>query len=270
MIKARIILGILAAAIVGLQFPLANLNLPDKWNYATEGASVVLFVAAVSIIIFSFFRVHETLTGDLCFDGSNPLWKLMLFFESTEERPLKSMSLCGTYWLTVLAIVLASFVIALVSFFAAVVIPDLWHAFMEDPKTALKTIGIIVVCLIALAVITFAIATLCQKYPRFGKVFAITALAGVIGFVLFVATVLPVMDIQTKRHISTPAAIEIYLHYAAYTVSALAIAILLIFAAFKYVPILKNTWLGRIFGMLKKNFCPQLMACNHASEEAAG
>ena len=254
MLRTRAILLALSAALSYGQYVLLESNLNEGLRYVLHGAGVILSLAAISILLFSFVRIGRTADGQPCFDPLNPYWKLMreFFGETWGDR----IRLCKSYWLTVMFISLCVAVLAIV---AAVVLGSGWTILqaVKVPGKVPLVLGIVVGIVVAsMGLVAFG-TWLTEKFPK------IKYLWGTLGVALAVAflVIMPIGTIRNNRDVSVATASSIYMVWLVGIVAAIGAVVFLIWAVFKYLPVLKNTWLGQLFGAIIGQFCPTLVAC---------
>lgn len=104
--------------------------------------------------------------------------------------------------------------------------------------------------------------SLCKAYWLTFFLICIWLIAfAIIAAVLALVIAFPPMTISEKLDIGIIDAIWIELKWIGISLVSITGAVGLIWAAFRFIPLLKNTWLGQVFRIMKRKFCPTLIAC---------
>ncbi len=263
-VRMRIILAFLAGALLFGQSAIVNWSaMAAVRNHDGSTSDIrplfhavdgILFLAAVIIFTFSFVRIKRD-GGELCYDPANPYWRFMKwsYGDGWGER----VSLCKSYWLTVWLLFFPSAGVTFITLFVIFVLPSAWRDFVKDPLRALLCGAELVGLVAAATVLLTAAAWLTTKAKWLNYVWITLALCLAIG----VAIVMPINAIASTRQISVTAASGVYSEYIAGIIGAGALLAGLIWGAFKFIPWLRNTWLGQLLGALKDRICPTLVAC---------
>src|SRR6185312_10615100 len=110
---------------------------------------------------------------------------------------------------------------------------------------------------------------LCQRLTKkFPTLEYVWVTLGIV-IVAFVIVVLPICEIHENRQVSYASASGLYGEWAVGIVLAVGAVVLIVAAAFRYFPALRDTWLGQIFATIKGPLCPTLVACTDCNNTAA-
>lgn len=262
LVRMRLILGVLSGILIYGQKFLAELmqvasvgREHTDFRPELQALDGVLLLAALTIFIFSFVRISRV-GNDLCYDPGNPYWKLMkgLYGDSWKD----SMSLCKSYWMTVWMIFLPAVLVTLLSLFAIFAIPAMLHDLAGRTwQEIFMWIGIFTGTAIVGVGLVFLIGWMAEKLKWFKHMVSALLIAGMV-----VSTIaIQIYSIHQERKIAIASAAWIYSGWAGSIVGCAGLAIFLIWAAFKFLPSLANSWIGRIFAAFKEKMCPVLIAC---------
>lgn len=221
----------------------------------------ILWIAAASILFFSFLRVGTTSDGQLCFNPNNPYWKLMRKFwgDAWGDR----ISLCKSYWLTVAFVAASSYISAMAGVMLygltklAFEIAKAPAKFGKEARASVPALGWFVVIAVLLVLVVLFCIWATKKLPALKYLWY-----GILGvFVAGMLVAFPIFLIVDYQRITVSAASLIYLKWAGIVVGVMALAALVIVAAFKYLPAIRNTWLGQLLKAAEGELCPILVAC---------
>ena len=256
MVRMRLILAAIVTSLGYFQYTILQHGFSGP-VIVLDICAGILLLSAASILLFSFFRVDVMPDGRLCYNPDNPYWKLMglVYPESFKS----AVSLCRAYWATVglLALVAGLLIFASAAIF---IISMIFYAAYTDLNKFAIVLGfmaLIVLCVFIIGGLIELLGWIEEKKPWFENVNS--ALRIIVLFAFVVA--LPIFLISLEYTISYGAAALIYLKWVGIGISVIAGTILLIWAAFRYLPALKNTWAGYVLQLAKKELCPQLAAC---------
>lgn len=260
--RMRLILAVIAFGLGYAQYLLPQYGIPFEtgyWGMFLHIAIDVLLLTTVCILIFSLFKVDETPDGRICYNPDNPYWRIMGYFDFFDSE----VSLCRAYWTTAGLVTATAFVMAALSTFLLMVGGFSYIAydatFNRDQNSAavLGYLGMAIILIIAITYLCKFFGWLEEKLPWFEyvnitlKIFVFCA----------ITMALPIFFIAINYNISYGAAVLIYLKWLGVIALGTGGAVLLTWTAFKYLPILNNTWVSYIFRSAKRELCPQLVAC---------
>lgn len=271
LLRMRTMLGLIAGALLyGQRLIVRSTHLANFGSKHEDmrpffhGADAILFLAAVIVCGFSFVRIKRV-GGELCYDPSNPYWRLMKWSYGKEWGD--RVSLCKSYWLTVWLLGGPSVVVVSLTCFAVFVVPEIYHEICKDPYEAGKSALLAIGGIGALTTVVGFCAWLTSKASWLGYVWASVGVVMAVGSLV----VLPIGTIAHDRQITISSASGIYSEWVSLIIGCGALLALLIWAAFRFIPWLAHTWLGQMLGVLKDKICPTLVACQcPQSQEAAG
>ena len=260
----RLILAAIAIGLGYIQYLLPQYGFRfemESWGPLLHIVLDILLLATASILIFSFFRVDVMPDGQLCYNPNNPYWKLMKYFYSQSFK--SRISLCKAYWATVGLLTLGAVILLIFGALLTIVgtlsytVYDAAYNLNKDSAVGLGLLGIMILCIFIIGGVCKLLGWFEEKLPWFEYVNV--ALRIIILFAVGVA--LPIYAIHAYYVISYGAAALVYLKLVGLGTVTIAGVVFLIWAAFKYFPIFKNTWVGYILRLAKKELCPQLIAC---------
>ncbi len=277
--KMRGLLLFVALLTITGQIIILNTHLHSVWRFVLHVGDGILLISALIMLMFSFFRVGITASGELCYNPDNWYWKTIAWFYdvldvSTNPFGRGKVSLCTAFWLTVLAI---SMVVA--SLGGTVLISNtLWELYLKFGllKIILVTLGTIAVLALFVGGLYGTITATDKISHKFYQVVtdkprlrnAVEAIGNVlqilflIGILFLFLVILPIMAIMDSFKVSLHTAIIYYLIGVAGLSLTIGGVILLIWFLFKYLPrIASNTVLGQFLLAKKKDFCPTLTRC---------
>ncbi|MEK7090578.1 MAG: hypothetical protein AAB930_03245, partial [Patescibacteria group bacterium] len=127
----------------------------------------------------------------------------------------------------------------------------------ENSAAALGHLVIVVLSIFVIVGIVRLLAWIEEKISWFSYINS----ALLVLFFSALGVALPIYLIHDHYVIGYGASALIYLKWIGVGLAVIAGAVLLIWAAFKYLPALKNTWVGYALLAAKKELCPQLIAC---------
>lgn len=262
MLRMRVILMAITVGLGYIQYLLPQYGLPFEIGYPgilLHLALDILMISAACIFLFSFFKVDITPDGRVCYKPNNPYWKIMVYLKIFDS----SVSLCRAYWITVGLVTVMAIILAMCAVLLAIISGLSYTAYDAafnqnmNSAAALGYFGLIIALTSALVYLTKFLGWLEEKMSWFEYVN--TAL--IIIVLCAVTVALPIFTIAVKDEIGYGEAALVYCKWIGISALGVGGAILLIWGAFKYLPVLKNTWMGYIFRSIKKEFCPQLVAC---------
>lgn len=221
--------------------------------YFVVSALAGLAVIAGLTVFALTFAGAKVEAGRLCFNPDNIIHKLTL-------ANLKGgSSLCGTTWGVFWVIFGAVFVVAIAFGAVAFVIK------LASDGQLLKIAGLLAGLLLACGVVVFLIS-LTPKFIQ--KIMVGICLAALAVFAVVAFVVLPIKEIAKQNALPVSGAVPIYLSYVYLGLVGIALIVGVVWAAFKFLPGLKNTWLGKLVAGL----CPVVITCpvNAPCPEPAG
>lgn len=212
-----------------------------------------LLLAAVNILFFSCFKIHIAPDGRFCYDPNNPYWKFMrsLYTSWWGEK----ISLCRSFWITVHCELVILLVIAVCYTAYDFIMWATGQTFSELLNVG-KIFAIAGAFIALFSLTIFYLGKLTDRFPWMKYVWYCGAGAGLVG--LFV--VLPIF-VMLDEGFLLRAAILTYLKWAG-MIGGTGVAVFgLVWTAFRYIPALRNTWLGLTLLTLKSKACLTLYEC---------
>lgn len=261
MVKTRVILAILAGA---LSFAIYTVS-ASQIGQLQLGLCIIfgiLLLASINVLTFSFMRVDETPSGELCFEKNNLLWRVISHF--SERARDGSISLCRAYWTVVFAQLVAAGFLGL----AGIIIMTIFLAIISHQVLqVLAVLGGIVLCVLILFGALTVSGNIKERmnYDTRRKVGKVMGKVGT-GFLgAFLLAVLALVTIGIAHALGTSYLVAIL--YVLGGLIALAAVIALVRLAFIKLPALRNTPLGKVFGAAKDTLCPTLVSCEYRKRE---
>ncbi len=278
--KTRGLLSLVALLTIAVQVFILHSHLSNVWRFTLHVADGIPLFSALTMLLFSFFRVGVMADGELCYNPDNWYWKTMAWFYDPLYFPLSSpfergkVSLCKAFWLTVFAIL----IIIGLSVLAFVLVSLIWDAYLKfGLLKMILTVVLIATGVAALLGACYGLSVgedkIKNKYyqavadrPRLRNAAETTGdiLMPIIAIgVLFSLTVvMPILVIMDIAKVPLYTAIVYYLVGVAGLALTVGGAAFLIWLIFKYLPrIIGNTVLGQFLAAKKKRFCPTLTRC---------
>lgn len=239
-----------------------------NWPYLAITANVVfsvLFVAALFVLLSTFFQVHRDATGRYYYDRQNFWWSLMnrVWWLDWENR----ISLCKAFWLTVVFEGIVLFLLAAAVFAAAIVV---WvvcnaHRLAYVSRGDLRLlVTVLAVCAGLLGFFYFL-----SWLSGTGKAGEYAAKAVVTAILATILVFAPIALLTTGRdQLPLLLAILMYLRVVA---AFIGLPVAAIWAGHKYIfknipalvsRLLKDTAIGQYLLAMKDGLCPLLEARN--------
>lgn len=217
--------------------------------------------AFVIILLSSFFRIKKSPNGILCYDPQNLYWRVMKSIWA--NRWDTKVSLCKMFWLTIAAILGGLMYIVVVAvcivFIGALGVGGYFLLkYASVLNVMFWSLGI-VSGLGILAVISYLVYLWMRTFS-----FKTREMIGIIASVVFLGFALvglPIGVIIENGH-SLSQAIFLYLKWTSIIVGVLVGTCFLIAYAIKYIPMLKDTFLGIVYTAIKTKTCPILYECS--------
>lgn len=265
--KARLLLvGVMALVYLGLGYLSNKSQVPAIHRYVYHGIPrtyadfpivpiffhivlAVLFVAALFILLSTFFHVHKDERG-YYYDPRNFFWRTMRHFYGY-SWPAR-ITLCRAYWLTVgfsamLTIVTIVATAIMYAAYCALTMP--WNV---PTRAELLAIGVVLGIAMGVIVLLSWIANTSRIGERIVVGFVITVVVGLV-------IVVPILAMSTGPH-AVPVLVAI-LMYLSFMAKYVGLSVAAIWAGYKYIPVLKKSAIGRFLVELKNDyFCPILEA----------
>ncbi|MBI2062535.1 MAG: hypothetical protein HYT64_02500 [Candidatus Yanofskybacteria bacterium] len=278
--KTRGLLSFVALlTIIGQVFVLHS-HLPNDWKFFLHVADGILLLSALTMLLFSFFRVGVTTDGELCYNPDNWYWKTMAWFYDKLSDPYSSsfsqgkVSLCKSFWMTAGVIFVVTGLLVLVGLLTVSLWDAYWkygllkmfYAALGFVVLAAAVIGVICGLVVGAEKISNKIDDATHNKHRLRNAMATTKTVAeplfLFGFFSLFLVIFPIMIIAVKFKVSFFTAIVYYLVGVTGLVLTIGGAVLLIWFVFKYLPgIIGNTVLGQFLSAKKKQFCPTLTRC---------
>jgi len=270
MVKTRVILFLVGLGLAFGQYALVQSSPNEVLAVVLHVLGSILLLAAMGIFTLSFIEVGVSPQGELCFNPNNPFWKLMKFVYEGVWKDRNS--LCKSYWLFAFILLFGAFILGVIGVvlygIVTELIPNTVTVIQEEGILAVvKPVAIGIGVIVAFFGIIVLFVNLALKHLWLKRLLQVLGWI-ILVTVLFLAFVFgPIHSIQDNQDVTTSEAIPIYLKWVGITLGSIAAAVLLIWAAFKYLPMLRNTWLGQIILAIKRNLCPSLVACPIAGKQ---
>lgn len=274
--KTRGLLLLVTLLTLAGQILILHSHLHNNLQFTLHVADGILLLSALTMLLFSFFRVGVTACGDLCYNPDNWYWKTMKEFSDSLYAPYSSpfdrgeVSLCKAFWLTVFAV----FMVIVLSALAVSLFILLWDVYWKFGllKIILFAFGIVAFIGVIIGIV-FASEKVKVQYdqivddkPRLRN--AMETIGNILGVLLFIdliffiVVVVPVIIIMEKAKVSLYVAVIYYLIGVFGLTLTIGGAWLLIWGTFWYLPrVMRGSVLEQFLSAKKKQFCPTLVAC---------
>lgn len=200
------------------------------------------FTACSVILIGTFFELSKQ-------DGTIKFTRYNLFSRILGGWQL---SLCSAFWFFVVVLWLSMALIALLTNLSVMLYGVVQENWQDALVKSLALIG-------GTYLVVKSVAGLIWLSARFKPVRILLGVATVIGWFRFMAycyVIMPIKNIMKTQEIGLKEAFPIYGKHAAIVVLAIAVIIAIIAVAVKYIPRLKNTFLGKWLDWVLSNSCP--------------
>lgn len=286
--KTRGLLSLVALLTIIGQVFVFNSHLANGWKFLLHVSDGILLLSALTMLLFSFFRVGITASGEICYNPDNWYWKTMKGFSDFLYSPYSSpfyqgkVSLCKAFWLTVIA----GFMVTIFLMFAVGFIVLLWHIYWKFGLLKIIFTGLGIVAFTGVIIGTIVGTVFISKKievqycqivddkPRLRNAMEIirSILLNFVlfGLIFFMIVVMPIIVIMEEAKVS----LYIAIIYYAVGIVGLALTIggacLLIWSIFSYLPkVMRGSMLGQFLSAKKKQFCPTLVACSVKKNESS-
>ncbi len=141
MAKTRVLLGIVIVLsalsfIISMHYVTTQNSVIGYVAWATLMLSPLTLISGLFMLIFSFFRVHQTPDGRLAYNPNNFYWKCLSKFYSSGWKD--NISLCEAFWKTVMFVgsnIIVAVALLMFSMLAYLLITEGWPKNVHfDPK----------------------------------------------------------------------------------------------------------------------------------------
>lgn len=213
---------------------------------------VTLLITALGILTCTFIRAKKLQNGSVCFMPNHPLVKLGFV---TKE----GTNLCPTFWII-------GTIITYISFLALIVILILVGIIAETASgNFVEGVAIPASVIIGFSSILYLVVWLATNDSWVWNVPAIVlgiALALVFFYLLPMANIAKSHSIDLSNGEAWITGTVIYLKWLGAIVASVAIAVGMIYLAFKHWSVLSSSWLGQQIALLKEKLCVRFVECS--------
>jgi len=247
MLRVRMILTALCLALIYAQYEIFLYT--DFFGFSEKiilhAAGAILFLAGFVILCSTFLKIEQTPDGGFCYDSENPYWKFMQKFSG--DLWSHKNSLCKAYWINVLLFLIAFMALTLFCVIVSglyLVVVHLITNGAPSAKLSLFSLGFA----LAFSALIYGGILLERKFARLfnwicGTLFILA--------IFLAAIILPFMFMMNRLGMSFSLALYSYLWWLVLIVICILGVIGLVKGAFKYIPMLKNSALGKFLQLLK-------------------
>lgn len=259
----RLILGFWIFIFMTMHFHFFELS---QKGAIIETVISVLSISAIAIFISTLFRIDRDVNGELCYNRENFYWKHMSKF----WRLSGNVKLCTMYWLTVFIVLLSYLILLILScacYGAIEIIKKLLVEYRDDKLIIFKVL-ITILCIVGVAAgLAYFSKWISKKInKKVSKILDIIAEGLIILLILFIST--PLIFIPTWQTLIEIATSNNIIVIVGFILFLSMISVYLIMKlAFKYIPSLKSTLLGRLYSSSEEKLCPIVYACDYNIEK---
>lgn len=261
LLRLRVILGVLIFALVYAQDWIERI--PYRLGHAfavLHGTAAVLTLAAAVIFTFSFVKLARGVDGSFCYDPTNPYWHAMRALYGSWWKP--QMSLCKSYWLTVVMIFIPAMMTVLIGLFVIYTVPEIIRIWAWPSLSEIGFFFAIVCGVIAFVAGLVWLAAKFKWMATVGRVFFFALWLGMIFFAPSRAAYVAVeRDGPALAIHKLIAQLPLFLAWFGILVAGVAVVSLVGYTLVKTFPLLQKTWLWQILAIVKDKMCPTLVAC---------
>lgn len=265
MLKFRLSYLLWAAFFGLIGYQLVSEYIDKEWLQNTV-IVIVFILSGAGIIPFmaSFTRAHIEPDGSICFNTNNWYWKLMIGFFG-KDFMLDNRG-CLNYWLTGVAFMVFSIIGLIVLIISYGIFNLLKWAYItpgyeiaNDVASGLPIVGIIAVVFFACLGLCICAQLLVKRHKIFEVIFDVVMAILLTLVIGFIAVFIPIDIISISHDKTFGAASILYLRYVALGILGLIAMAALAWAAFKFLPMLKNHWLGQL---IQDKVCVRVTTCS--------